>query len=171
MADFNNSTVDTNPYKPEYISADDFLAYWGVDLRVTMKNDMGSVDSFLYRREQEIKTCIDSQTFRHYKWRELSPFQLAALKEAMLIQAMYIFRNGEIALDSGYDPDRGIVIQQTDLSNLVICEQAKQKLVNGSLWSKQIKPYNRYSQLFGQGGDDYNPTDYFLAEANPNDER
>lgn len=91
---------------------------------------------------------IDNNTFRRYKYEELVGKQLDAFKEAIILQAMYVYKNGDIGMDSGYDAERGIVAKRGELVELSLCQDAIDTLSNAGLWNLVMK--NR-PRKFGGG--------------------
>ena len=136
---------DVTELKPNFITVDDFRTYWGVDLinefsQKGMANPSITADVFLYRVETRLKAYIDTNTFRRYERNTLNSIQQKYFCMALLEQAYYVYRNSDIASDSGYDPDKGIIAEKEILQDLAISEPAKQYLIASGLWSKQIKP-------------------------------
>lgn len=135
-----------------FVSPADFKNYWGVDLSVELKEggtelDSNVADMFLMRVEDRLLAWLDANTFRNYRWNEVSGEDREAMQKAILIQAMYIFRNGDISTDSGYDPQRGIVAQKKDLQLIEICDAAVDMLKSSGLYSRKMKNRRRYIRL------------------------
>ena len=54
---------------PQFVTADDFLTYWGIDLRERLKgNNSNKADIFLKRIEDRLMKWIDANTFRVFNW-------------------------------------------------------------------------------------------------------
>lgn len=136
--------------EPEFITADDFENYWGLNLREKLKNNSNpsnKVNIFLKRIEIRVKNWIDANTFRVTPWEELTEFQLEHFSIALLEQAMYVYRNSDTALDSGYDPDKGFLIGAEKINNIEICEPTKRELKLAGLYNLNILNRNRYTRI------------------------
>lgn len=128
--------------KPKYITVDDFKNYWGVDLRAVLRtNDSSSnqAELFLSRVEDRLKNWIDNNTFRRLDYDRLTPFQFENWQKALLTQAMYMFKNGDIGMDSGYDAEKGILVKRSDLTELVVCQATMDYLSNAGLLNFVMK--------------------------------
>jgi hypothetical protein len=107
------------------------------------ENPSRAANIFLFRVEQELKAHVDTETFRNFDWDRLSDYQQKMLKLALLEQAHYILRNGDISSDSGYDPEKGIIVDIDTLDYISISRSAIRYLQTGGLWSMKIKPRPR----------------------------
>ena len=139
------------PTGPQFVTVDEFNNYWGVNLREKIKsgaNQSNGPEMFLMRCERKLMSYIDHHTFRRFKYEELSGNQLDAFKEAIIIQAMYNYKQGDIGMDSGYDMERGIVASRAELDELALCQDAINVLSNAGLWNLVMK--NR-PRKFGGG--------------------
>lgn len=141
-------------FDPQFITVDDFLAYWGFDLNDKLKgndNSSNKVNVFLYRVEQRLMQWIDANTFRLLNYDNLTPYQLNQFKLALLEQAMYMWKNGDLGMDSGYDPERGKIVDRNDLTVLSICEPALNCIKNAGLYNQKIQNRKRYMRAGGLG--------------------
>lgn len=132
----------TNPYTPMFITVDEFDNYWSVNLRDMLRtsaNESNQAEMFLARVERRLMAYIDNNTFRRYKYEELCGHQLNAFKEAIVLQAMYVYKNGDIGMDSGYDAERGLVAKRAELVELSVCQDAIDVLANAGLWNMSMK--------------------------------
>lgn len=135
-------------FEPKFISASDFYDYWGVDLIEKLKsggNPSNKVNIFLRRIENNVMAWIDANTFRNVHWDNLSEFQLEQFQYALLEQAMYVYRNSDISLDSGYDPEKGIIVDKGILDNLIICTPALNFLKLAGLYNLNVTNRMRYT--------------------------
>ena len=153
--------------EPQFVSPEDFLNYWGVDLNSKLKsnsNDSNKANIFLKRVEDRLMSWIDANTFRIISWdilrgdynkyrddkeREIAEKQKDAWRLAILTQAMYIFKNSEIGLDSGYDPEKGIVAKKDDLSAIEICQSAIDYIKVAGLYNHVVTNRIRHTTFFG----------------------
>ena len=134
--------------EPKFISPADFLNYWGLDLNAALKSDnniSNKANSFLKLIEDRMMSWIDSNSFRNTDWNEIWEYDhmLECFQKALLTQAMYVYRNSDIALDSGYDPDTGFVAKKEELQSIVICEAALNYLREGGLFNQNISAVRR----------------------------
>ena len=133
--------------KPQFIDANLFLDYTNVDLHAALKgkdNPSAKVDTFLARVELRLMAWIDKNTFRIKDWRHLTDFQLEKFRYALLEQAYYMYRNGDIALDSGYDQERGIVAEHHAMQELVVCQPCIDYLIQAGLFNLKVKNRRRF---------------------------
>ena len=134
--------------EPKFISSDDFYNYWGIDLIEKLKNNgnpSNKANIFLRRIENNLMAWIDANTFRNVGWEYLSEFQLENFKYALLEQAMYVYRNTDISLDSGYDPEKGIIAERGTLDNLIVCTPALNFLKIAGLYNLNVTNRMRYT--------------------------
>lgn len=136
--------------EPRFVTPSDFYNYWGIELNSMLNvndNYSNKANIFLMVIEDRIMNWIDANTFRNVRWEDLSPFQLEHLQLAILTQAMYVYRNSDISLDSGYDPEKGIIAQKDELSSLIICEAALDFLKTAGLYNHVIKNRRRRTRF------------------------
>lgn len=127
--------------KAKYVSAMDFFTFWGKDLNAELKeneNTSNKVNIFLMQVEDMILSWIDANSFRRFEWDDMTEFQLDCLQKAILTQAMYEYRNTDLSLDSGYDPEKGSVIEWNDLQERVIAPATIRYLRSGGLLNMKI---------------------------------
>jgi hypothetical protein len=143
--------------QPKFVTVDDFNNYWGMNLRSMLaSNDSPSnqAESFLARVEDRLMNWIDNNTFRRIPYEKLLPKQLENFKKAIVTQAMYVYKNGDLGLDSGYDSERGVIVSQKDLNGLEVCQAAINYLSNAGLFNLVMKTRTRYVR--GWAGPDGN---------------
>lgn len=127
--------------KPKYVTATDFFNFWGKDLNAEIKeyqNVSNKVNLFLMNVEDRLLSWIDSNSFRRFEWDEMTDLQLEYLQKAILTQAMYVYRNSDLSLDSGYDPDKGAVIDFEDIQKRVISPATIDYLRSGGLLNMRV---------------------------------
>lgn len=142
--------------QPKFITVDDFRNYWGMDLRSMLApndNVSNQAETFLARIEDRLMNWIDNHTFRRVKYEELTDFQLENFKKAILTQAMYIYRNGDLGIDSGYDAEKGKIISRDELNEIEVCQAAINYLSNAGLFNLVMK--NRPRNYRGYPGIDF----------------
>lgn len=127
---------------PMFVEPMAFYNYWGVDLNVLLKvkdNLSNKANLFLMMVEDRLMSWIDSHTFRNIPWEELEGERLENFQKAILTQAMYIFRNSDITMDSGYDPEKGIVAPREQLEKIEISRAALDFLTVAGLYNHKIQ--------------------------------
>lgn len=128
----------------KYITLDDFKVYFGIDLNAELRDDFNPSNTglaFLKRIEDRMESLIDAECFKKVdrEYPHFSNYQKEHYKRALLEQAIYIFRNGDITVDSGMDPDEGIVIPLETIQSAILAPNAKRELELCGLWSKKIR--------------------------------
>ena len=141
--------------KPKFVSVDDFKNYWGLDLRNILRDDdnvSNQAERFLARVEDRLMNWIDNHTFRRIKYEDLHlrPRQYENWQKAILTQAMYMYKNGDLGIESGLDTEKGIVAPRSDLVELEVCQAAIDYLSNAGLFNLNVK--NRTRTLGGYPG-------------------
>jgi len=133
--------------KPRFIDANMFLDYTGIDLSAELKNNdnpSAKVESFLGRVELRVMSWVDKNTFRVRDWNSLTNYQIRMFRYALLEQAAYMYRNGDIAQDSGYDQERGVVADKRALQEIVVCQPCIDFLIQAGLFNSTIKNRRRF---------------------------
>lgn len=124
-----------------YITVDDINNYFPeLHIRESFENEEGAI-AFLCRIEDRMETFINSNFNRSIE-REypcFSDYQKKHYKLALLEQAVYIIRNGEISVDSGYDMERGEIVSRKKVVEISIAPNAQQNLVLCGLWNRNIR--------------------------------
>lgn len=128
----------------KYITLEEFLEYSGIDLHkqlVEDDNPSNTAMAFLVRLENRMSAFIDGNFNVNVdaQWGCMSDYQKGCYKRALMEQAMYIFRNGDISVDSGLDLDKGEVISDKTLKAKSIAPNAKDELVRCGIWNRQVR--------------------------------
>lgn len=129
-----------------FATPDDFLEYWGYSLDHLLRtNDNPSfkTETYINRVEKRLMSWVDANTFRNIPWGSLTPFQKEQMKYAVLEQTMYMWRNGDIAMDSGYDPEKGKIANRGDLKYIEVAQSALNYLITAGLFNQKMKNYRR----------------------------
>ena len=126
-----------------YITADEFREYTGIDLADELRDTSdpsNKVNAFLKRIEDRMEVFLNAHFFKNVSdlWPCFSDFQKHHYKLALIEQAYYIFKNGDISTDSGYDPEKGILISKHAKSEITIAPNAIDHLRMTGLWSGHI---------------------------------
>lgn len=130
--------------KSKYITEDEFKQYFGMDLSSTLEsgdNPSNNANAFLKRIETRISAYLDSHFYRKVdtEFPNFTNYQKEHYKLALLEQAMYVIRNGDISTDSGYEPETGIIASREQLDQLVIAPNCKEHLILCGLWCRKVK--------------------------------
>lgn len=130
--------------KTKYITLDEFKEYTGIDLELQLKSDdnpSNTANAFLVRIEKRVESYLDARFYRKvdFEFPKFTDYQKEHYKLALLEQALYVFRNGDISTDSGYDPEKGVVIKNDEKQDLIIAPNAKDNLILCGLWCRKIK--------------------------------
>lgn len=149
-------------FKPRFITVDDFKNYFGKDLRSLMKNSDNpsrEAELFLYRTEIRLINWIDSHTFRNIMYEELSDFQRDNFCLAILEQAMYFLKNGNLGIESGYDMEKGIIVSQEQIASIQIPQAVADYLHNAGLLNfniinkhRSLRGYQSVNEFYPDGG-------------------
>lgn len=129
----------------KYITLDEFRDYFvDIDLRQALGSDESAL-AFITRIEDRMLSYIDSHFNRNVdrEYPYFSEFQKQCYKKALLEQAIYVFRNGDISVDSGIDTDRGEVISRGRLDQASIAPNAINYLRQCGLWNRGVRKYSR----------------------------
>jgi len=123
-----------------YITADEFLQYTGINLREELNdtsNGSDKVNAFLKRTEDRMEAFLNAKFFKNVSdlYPEFSEFQKKHYKLALLEQAYYVFKNGDISSDSGYNQETLEIANQKKLRALAVAPNAIDHLRLTGLWS------------------------------------
>lgn len=136
--------------EPKFITPDDFENYWGINLIEKLKDNSNSSNKaniFLKRVENRVMSWIDANTFRVTMWDNLTDFQLEHFQNALIEQAMYVYRNSDLALDSGFDTEKGLVNGGEKIQSLEICQPCIRELKLAGLYNLNVTNRNRYTRI------------------------
>ena len=130
--------------KSKYITKDDFKAYFGIDLDLELADDSNlsnKAEAFLCRVENRMTSFINANMCRNidFEFMGLTDYQKEKFQLALLEQAYYVLKNGDISSDSGYDQDNGIIAEKDYLKKITICQNAINYLIEAGLWSRQLR--------------------------------
>jgi len=134
----------------QFVKPDDYFNYFGDNLAEELQvadNESNKVNIFLKNVESDLLARVDNASFRLYDWNHLTPFQLNCLQEAILLQAQYVIRGGDMMSDSGYEPERGFVASMDRIQDASISPKAKDRLHICGLWNHVIKNRKRYQKI------------------------
>lgn len=138
----------------KYITKDEFKEYSGIDLDATLKDDSNpsnKTNAFIKRIENRMSAYLDANFYRNAdkEYPHFTDYQKEHYKYALMEQMIYELRNGEISTDSGYDPEKGEVMNADRLKALIIAPNAKDQLCLCGLWCRKIKGRGRRGSWYG----------------------
>ena len=130
-------------FKTRFITKDEFKLYFGIDLEIELPesdNSSNRVNAFLCRIENLLEAWINTNYFYRLNtfWETFTDYQKEQYKLALLEQAYYVLKNGDISSDSGYDKDKGIVADRRSLNVIAISPATYNHLDNGGFLNKHI---------------------------------
>ena len=136
--------------EPRFVKIDDYFNYTGKNLSEMLQlnaNESNQANIFLKNVESDLMSRVDAISFRIYPWEHLSPFQLECLQEAIILQADYVIRNGDMMSDSGYEPERGFVASMDRIQEVALSPKSKDRLIKCGLLNHVIKNRRRFMQI------------------------
>lgn len=127
----------------KYITADDYKRYFGVDLGKTLKGDDNESDKasrFLMRVENDVELWLNYNYKQsiHDIYDDLNDFQKEKYQLALLEQAKYMFKNGDIGGDSGYDQDSGVIASRSEIKEIMISTRTEMYLKLAGLCNRYM---------------------------------
>lgn len=135
--------------KTRYVTIDDVSGYAGIDLRAELGSEEAA-EAFLFRIETRLSSFLQARMHQNIdmRWPEFTDHQKAHYKLALIEQAIYIWRHGDISVDSGYDPERGAVADESALIERTVSREAKQQLILAGIWSYKLRQEGPLSDGF-----------------------
>ena len=120
----------------KYITLDEFQEYFNIDLRAAF-GTQEKAQAFLKRIEDRLATFVDSKfnTNIDRKYPCFTDYQKKHYKLALLEQCIYVFKNGDISVDSGYDPEKGEIAKT---EKYAIAPNCKDNLRLCGIWNRNI---------------------------------
>ena len=119
-----------------YITLDEFKEYFSIDLAAAFDGSENAI-AFLKRIEDRLATFCDSKFNQNIdmKYPQFTDYQKYHYKLALLEQAIYVFKNGDISVDSGYDPEKGEIART---EKYAIAPNCKDNLRLCGIWNRNI---------------------------------
>ncbi len=133
-----------------FVTENDFLEYTGIDLNTELKGDSSAATRFLNRAENLFLNWCDANLgSRYWSWEYISnnPQYAESVRQAVLEQSLYMYRNGDLFSDSGYDPQRGSMISKDDLRRRAISDTAVDIMKASGLFSHILRNRRRYGNM------------------------
>lgn len=121
----------------KYITLDEFQEYFNIDLRAAF-GSQEKAQAFLKRIEDRLETFVDANFNRNIDrlYPDFTQYQKKHYKLALLEQCIYVFKNGDISVDSGYDPEKGELARP---ERYAIAPNCKQNLILCGIWNRCVK--------------------------------
>lgn len=135
--------------EPRFVTPSDYYNYYGTNLDEVLRsdaNDSNKANLFLMQVEDLLLSWVDMVSPGHMPWDECKnhPYAYESLQKAILAQAQYVLINGNLFMDSGYDPQKGFLTNFDQLKDAAICEPAKTYLKNSGLFSMVMRNLPTY---------------------------
>lgn len=139
--------------KTKYITPDDFKTYFGIDLDLELKasgNPSDTANAFLKRIEDRLATFLDAEFYRRVdeEYPHFNDYQKEHYSRALLEQAIYVFKNGDISVDSFLDYEQGEKASNDTIIKKIIAPNCKQELLLCGLWTRKIQG-SRWKNIWG----------------------
>lgn len=102
--------------------------------------------AFIHKWEERLATWLDVKFFQRidFRYPEFSDYQKQCYKRALMEQCIYVWRNGDISTDSGYDPHEGEKVNRTTIKKLKFSDNTIENLEACGLLSRKIFKSTRY---------------------------
>lgn len=123
----------------KYITIDEVKEYFPeVDLVAEIGES--SAYALLTRTENRINAFLDSKFYRNVdkEYPCFTDYQKKHYKLALLEQVFYTYHNGDVTVDSGYDPEKGVIASSKELTQKAIAPNAIDELILCGLWCRKI---------------------------------
>lgn len=138
--------------RTKYITPDDFKQYFGIDLDLELRNSANPSDTaeaFIMRIEDRIASFIDAEFYRKVdeEYPMFTDYQKQHYAKALLEQAIYVFKNGDISVDSGYDTENGERASNDTIIKKSIAPNCRNELLLCGLWTRKING-SRYGSIW-----------------------
>jgi hypothetical protein len=132
-------------FQTKYITLDEFDEYFPEvgPIRQVLGGEDKAL-AWLKRIEDRMEVFINSNFNRNIEreWPVFTQNMKEHYKKALLEQAIYIFRNSDISVDSGYDPEKGEIMNASRLKKIQLAPNALDHLRMCGLTNRLLN-YNR----------------------------
>ena len=135
--------------KTRYITLDDLTDYAGPEIRDSL-GSQEQAEAWLSRLEVRMEAFLEARLHQsiHKRWPVFSDNQKLHYKLALLEQAIYLWRNGDISTDAGYDVGKGETADITTIRERKIADNAKEHLILAGVWSYKVHREGLWSDGF-----------------------
>ena len=143
----SDSVEPIEELRTRWITPYEFKEATGIDLNLRLKgmdNPSRKADIFIAQCEDDVEAYLQANFFRSINFEKMTDFQKENFRKGMIQQILYVYKNGDIANDSGYDPDRGIIARRGNLEALAISPKAIRYFKICGLWNRHIKGGRRF---------------------------
>lgn len=136
------------------VTPEEFLEYTGINLAVELRgtdhragNPSNAVEAWLERNRIRVNTWIE----QHYTgglgfgFREPTDYEKYHYKLALLEQDYYVFKNGDIASDSGRDDNGAMRMSRDDIKELSLALETIRHLNLAGLYRRSIGSWGFFS--------------------------
>lgn len=128
--------------KAEYVSLEDFKTYTGIDLIEELPEGRDA-ELFLRDAEDELIEYANAQSWRPIsRWladNKLPPEDVNVIREAIIMQAKYMFENGDALANNGLDPETGVKFGSYERDAAAISPKAIKHLKNNGILTLRMK--------------------------------
>lgn len=129
-------------FNPKYVTADNYFQLFGVELSFELPdndNAGGKVNAFIFRIEMIVESFLQTELYKTIDFNEMTDFQQEHFKLGILEQMNYMIRNSDISGDSGYDPQKGVVVNRDYLKGITLGPNAIRQFMLAGLWSRKLQ--------------------------------
>ena len=111
-------------YEERFLTGEEFFELTGIklenELQSTSDNPSAVVLNMLKRVERIVDNYISSDFYNNvaYRFQNFTNEQKEWYKLAIAEQALYMLKNGDLSLDSGYSKDKGSVATRNEINNI-----------------------------------------------------
>ena len=129
----------------KYINKDDFKNVFNINLDEEIQNG-DTPEAFIFRLETRVATFLDYAFHQNVDkmYPEFTDYQKFHYSMALLEQGLYILRNGDISVDSGYSYDNGEISSTNLIVMKSIAPNCMMHLNLCGLWCSQIQGYRSF---------------------------
>ena len=119
----------TMNYEERFLTGEEFFELTGIklenELQSTSDNPSAVVLNMLKRVERIVDNYISSDFYNNvaYRFQNFTNEQKEWYKLAIAEQALYMLKNGDLSLDSGYSKDKGSVATRNEIKNIQISQE------------------------------------------------
>ena len=135
----------------KYITLDDFDEYFPEvgPIRELLGNETNAL-AFLKRIEDRMEVFLNSNFNRNIdkEYPVFTQNMKEHYKKALLEQCIYIFKNSDITVDSGYDPERGEIMNVDRMKKLALAPNALDHLRMCGLTNRQLNNYRMKGNIW-----------------------
>lgn len=132
---------------PQYVTKDLYREFSGIDLGLELRDlddTSNKVNIFINSVENWCLTFLEYNAILPLRLNEITADQLAHLKKGIMYQIQWVLRNGDIASDSGYNPDQGPIVDVSYLKKIALSPTAAMEFNLAGLLTRKVKRNNGY---------------------------